>query len=119
MSGKLFGRATIRLDGAVIKTAPGSTLELGGVERTPRPGDNDADGFTEALVPAKIDCGVQLREGVSLAALHAIVDATIVFEADTGQTYVISHGYSAMPPSLGSDGVAKCVFQGPPAEEIL
>ncbi|WP_371135694.1 phage tail tube protein, partial [Reyranella sp.] len=47
MSGKLFGRATIRADGQHIRTHDGATLDLGGVKRTPRPGANDADGFTE------------------------------------------------------------------------
>ncbi|MBI1408120.1 MAG: hypothetical protein GC145_18565 [Caulobacter sp.] len=119
MSGKLFGRATIRANGQVYKTSGGSTLELGGVTRTPRPGDHNADGFTEEDTPAKVEFGVQMREEVSLAEIHAIVDGTITFECDTGQTYLVNHAYSATPPMLGGDGVAKCVFQGPPAEEIL
>jgi len=119
MSGKLFGRATIRAGGQVLKTAAGSTLELGGVTRTPRSGDNDADGFTEEITPSKVECSVQMREGTSLAEIHAIEDGTITFECDTGQTYLINHGYSATPPMLGGEGVAKCVFQGPPAEEIV
>lgn len=119
MSGKLFGRATIRANGQVLKTAAGSTLELGGVTRNPRPGDHNADAFTEEDTPSKIEFSVQMREGVSLVSIHAIEDGTITFECDTGQAYLINHAYSATPPMLGGDGAAKCVFQGPAAEEIL
>lgn len=119
MSGKMFGRVTIRIDGQPYKSMPGATLDLGGIERTARPGDNDADGFTTALQPSKCDFSVQMRAGVSLAAIQAIEDGTLSFECDTGQTYMIRHAYSATPPSLGGEGVAKCTFQGAPAEEIL
>lgn len=119
MSGKMFGRATIRADGQVIKTHDGAGLELGGVKRTPRPGANDADGFTEELTPSKVEFDVQIREGVSLTAIHAISDGVITFECDTGQVYVVNHAYSAEPPVIGGEGKAKCVFQGPPAEEML
>lgn len=119
MSGKLFGRATIRADGQTIKTFDGASLELGGVKRTPRPGSNDADGFTEELTPSKLECDVQVREGVSLKAIHALTDAVLTFECDTGQVYIINHGYSAEPPVLGGEGKAKCVFHGPEAEELL
>lgn len=119
MSSKMFGRATIRANGQAFKTMPGAVLELGGIVRTPRPGDNDADGYTEELTASKIEFSQQMREGVSLASIHATVDATVTFECDTGQTYQIFPAYSATPPSLGGEGVAKCVFQGAPAEEIL
>ncbi|MDP1961936.1 MAG: phage tail tube protein [Reyranella sp.] len=119
MSGKLFGRATIRADGQHIRTHDGATLDLGGVKRTPRPGANDADGFTEEIVPGKIEFDLQLRAGVSIAALQAISDGVLTFECDTGQTYIMNHAYCAEPPSMGGEGKVKCVFQGPPAEEML
>lgn len=119
MSGKLFGRATIRANGQTLQTAAGATLEMGGVTRTPRPGNHNADAFTEEDTPSKCEFSLQMREGVSLASIQAMVDVTIHFDCDTGQAYLINHAYSAMPPSLGGEGVAKCVFQGPEAEEIL
>ncbi len=119
MSGKLMGRVTIRAAGQVLKTNAGATLDPGGVIRTPRPGDNDADGFTESLGNSTIECNVQMREGTSIASLQAIADGTFTFECDTGQTYIINHGYNGPAPTLNSDGTAKCTFHGPPAEEML
>lgn len=119
MTGKLFGRATIRADGQYLQTFEGATLDPGGVKRTPRPGANSAGGFTESMEPSKIECDVMMATGVSIASIQAIGDGTITFECDTGQTYVVNHGYCADPPQLGGEGKLKCVFGGPPAEEIL
>lgn len=119
MSGKLNGRVTIRAAGLVLKTNAGATLDKGGIVRTPRPGDNDADGFTESIMNSTIECNVQMREGTSLATLQAISDGTFTFECDTGQVYMINHGYNGPAPALAGDGSAKCTFHGPPAEEML
>lgn len=119
MSGKLFGLATIRTDGQYLETFEGASMDPGGIKRTPRPGARNAGTFTESIEPSKVECEVQFGEGVSIASIQAISDGVITFETDTGQTYVINHGYCADPPQLGGEGKLKCVFQGPPAEEIL
>lgn len=119
MSGKLFGRARIRANGEVLRTERNATLNIGGITRTPRPSDIEAGGYTEELTPSRLECEVQISQGLSLAALHGITDGTVTFEADTGQTWLINHAYSAEPPSTSGEGKARLVFQGPPAEEML
>ncbi len=117
---KKFGRATVRVDGKVYDTKKGSTLDPGGVKREPRPGSNTTGGFTEELVPAKVEATVLFGEGDSVTEINKITGATITFECDTGQTYIIRDGYSAEPVQLTEgEGEAKAVFMGSAAEEML
>lgn len=119
MSGKIQGRVTIRAGGLVLKTNKGATLDPGGTVREPRPGDNDADGFVSSLMNSTVDCNIQMREGTSVATIQAMEDVTITFECDTGQVYLINHGYCGPAPTVSGDGTIKAVFHGPPAEELL
>ena len=119
MANKLFGRVTITVSGLTLNTFKGSTLDIGGIKRTPQPGSNTADAYTEELMPSKVECEVQMDGSLSVAALGQVVDATIQFDCDTGQKFLIIGGYAAEPPVLTEgDGKCKCVFQGPPAEEV-
>ncbi len=115
---KVLGQVRIRVDGLVFDTEGKSTLELGGIARESVTGDFKAGYFSESTVPSKIECSVLVTAGVSLDALNRIDDATVTFEGDTGQTWVISHAYSSEVISM-SEGKAKLVLMGPPAEELL
>lgn len=120
MAKKLFGKGRIRVDGKSWRTHAGGSLDMGGIKRNPRPGSNDADAYTEEVVPSKIETELQFGEGDSLAEIGAISDATITWELDTGQTYIIRGGYSSETPTLTEgEGKAKVVFMGPPAEEMV
>lgn len=120
MAGKLFGRAVIRADGNTIETNKGASLDLGGVKRTAQQGARTIAGYTEETTQAKLECEMMVGVGVSVAAIGGIVDATITFECDTGQTYIMNHAWSAEPPQLTEgDGKAKLVFEGPPAVEMM
>jgi len=114
---KVWGQSRIKVDGRVYDTEGKSTLELGGIARDAVEADFEAGHFTEKTVPGKIECSVLVTAGISLGELQAIDDATVTMEADTGQTYVIRHAYVSETVSV-SEGKAKLVFMGPPAEEM-
>ncbi len=119
MAKKLLGRATISMDGLIIDSFKGATLDTGGVKRTPQPGANTSDGYTEELVPSKLEADLQFDGSVSIDAIKAMVGVTVQFQADTGQNYIINGAYSAEPPVLTEgDGKCKVVFQGPEAIEV-
>ena len=119
MAKKLLGRATIVLDGLTLDTFKGATLDPGGVKRTPQPGANSSDGYTEELVPSKLDADLQMDGSVSIDQIKAMVGITVQFQADTGQNYIINGAYNAEPPMLTEgDGKCKVVFQGPEAIEV-
>jgi hypothetical protein len=120
MAKKLLGRATISADGRIFDTFKGATLDTGGVKRTPQPGANSSDGYTEELTPSKLEADVQMDGTVSIDEIKAMVGVTVQFQADTGQTYIVNGAYSAEPPVLTEgDGKCKVVFQGPEAIEVM
>lgn len=114
---KVWGQARIRVNGREFTTEPKATLELGGIAREGVEADFVAGKFTEKTTPSKLECSILIGSGFSVAGLN-FDDATVTFEGDTGQTYVIGHAYTSDPPSI-SDGKAKLTMMGPPAEEVI
>jgi sRNA-binding regulator protein Hfq len=114
---QVWGQSRIRVNGVELDIEGKSTLELGGKKRDAVDADNRAGYFMESTMSSKIEVSVLITAGASLTALQAIDDATVTMEADTGQTYVVSHAYSSEVISV-SEGKAKVVFMGPPAEEV-
>lgn len=115
---KTWGQSRITADGVQLTTEPKATIEVGGVQRASVEGDNRAGFFNSNTKPSKVECSVLMTPGVSLVALQSIDNATVVFECDTGQVYVVRNAYVSDAVSA-SDGKAKVTFMGPPAEEEL
>lgn len=115
---KVWGQTIITVDGLYLQTEGKGSIEVGGTARSGIEGDNRAGMFNEKTVPSKVECSVLMTGDVSLVALQAIDNATLVHECDTGQTYIVRNAYVVDAVSA-SDGKAKVTFQGPPAEEEL
>lgn len=116
---QVLGQARIKVDGDTLETKSGATLELGGPVRTAQRGDYQSGAFSTEFAESKLTCTILPKRGVRLAQLREIDNATITFEADTGQVWVIRNAYVADTISLSGSGEgATVVFQGPPAEEL-
>jgi hypothetical protein len=117
---QFLGRATIRANGQVIETARGASLDLGGVRRNPVTVGRLV-GYAEETVPAMLECETALRPGVSLEFFRNLTGATVIFECDTGQRYLIADAFTSEPPTLrdGEGGQVSIRMAGPGAEEIL
>ncbi|RHW17204.1 hypothetical protein D1610_11685 [Sphingomonas gilva] len=117
---KVLGQARVKYDGELLETDGQSQMELGGPVRTAVRGDYQAGAFSEATAESKLTANVLIKAGLSLVGLRNIDNATVTFEADTGQTYIVRNAYVADVISFSSgEGKAAVVFQGPPAEEML
>lgn len=117
---RVFGQAYIKIDGETLETDGQATLDIGGAVREAVNGDYAAGAFKESTVESKLECAVLMKAGVSLARLRATDDATVTFQCDTGQRYVINNGWTAEAISLSQgDGKVKLVLCGPPAQEVL
>jgi hypothetical protein len=116
---KFLGRATIRVDGQVWETAPGATLDVGGTKRNPVIVGKKV-GFAEETAPGTLVCETALMTGMTLADLRNVTGATIIFEADTGQSFVISNAFITVPPTMkdGAGGNVSLDFAGDPAQEM-
>lgn len=118
---QVIGRARVRVNGAIVETAGDTTLDPGGVTREPVPGDYEAGAFRVSQIrPSKLDVSILAKGSFSAAAWGAMEDDTITVEFDNGRSFIMRDAYSeGAPPLTTSDGKAKAVAYGKPAEEIV
>jgi hypothetical protein len=116
---QVLGRATIKYNGNTLLTDKGAKLNMGGVERKAVEGDT-VHGYAEEVKAPFIDCNISLRRGASLQAIVDITDATVTFEADTGQVYTLTNAWSSVPPEItaGDGGKVPVKFYGMKCDEI-
>ncbi|PAL25474.1 phage tail tube protein [Sphingopyxis sp. GW247-27LB] len=116
---QVVGQATIKVDGDTLETKAGATLELGGPVRTAQRGDYQAGAFSEETVESKLTCTLLVKRNTRITNLREIDNATVTFNADTGQVFIMRQAYCADNISLAAAGEgASVVFQGPPAQEL-
>lgn len=117
---KKLGKATIKWDGNVLATMPGAKIDIGGDERTTVVGANDVQGYFETPKQSKVECEISVGRETRLDQLRGIDNATIVFECDTGQIYVVRGGWLINTPEMTASegGRVPLTFEGPPAEEL-
>ncbi|MEW4983068.1 MAG: phage tail tube protein [Cycloclasticus sp.] len=93
MSGQITGKVVIRVDGAVLPTENKATLAGAGVTRTP-----EAHGgktyFSEEETPPSLEATVLITKDTDVFALNKITNATVFFEADTGQQYIMRNAFT-------------------------
>lgn len=113
--------AYIKVDARLLPTLPSPTVDLGGVERAPVVGNNNVLGYSEVIKPATLECEISLGLGENLSWLQKIMAATIIYETDTGQTYIIRDAFvtETLKVTGGADGKVTLKFSGQPAEETV
>lgn len=111
---RLFGRAFIRLDGMTLASLPGTgKINPGGVERTPVVGDAGFLGFTEKPVHGEIECDIAISSDTDVDKINKTTGASVTFECDSGQVYVMRRAAMALPaPVQSGDGKASLKFIG-------
>lgn len=120
MAGKHLGKAYIKMDGKLLESMPGATLDLGGVERQPLIGSNAVLGYSEKPKPAMLDCKIALGIPTALEDFRTATDVTITFEADTGQTWNMPNAWLVEPPvvSDGDGGHIPLKFAAAQADQV-
>ncbi|WP_300657528.1 phage tail tube protein [Pseudomonas sp.] len=113
---KHHGRAIITYNGKRLRSKPGATLNLGGTSRTPDPLDDGSVGYAESTAAPELTCAVPLTADLSVQELRDLTDANVVFESDTGKSWVIRDAFTVDTVSVGADVTLK--FSGQPAEEL-
>lgn len=116
---QVLGQVKVKIDGDLLETDGQSTIELGGPSREAVEGDYQAGAFKTKTMPSKVEATLLLKAGLDIVALRDIDNATLTIEADIGGTYIVRNAYVAEVISFTtSDGKAKLVFMGPPAERV-
>lgn len=115
MAGKVTGRVTFEVDGEVMESEAGATLNIGGVNREPVISETGKVFAMETSVPATAECTILHVTDTDLVALAALMDVTINFKCDSGQVYTMGHSFLTEPPSLVS-GKASLKWAGQAAK---
>ncbi|MDH4229961.1 MAG: phage tail tube protein [Nitrospirota bacterium] len=116
---KRFGKAFVTVNGELLESLDGASIDLGGITRQAVVG-NGYYGHAEAEKEATVACEIAISAATRPEDIHAATALTVVFRLDTGQTYVISGAVSADPPTItgGTPGKAGYKFIGPRAEAV-
>lgn len=118
MAGKILGKAFIRVNGMSLASLPGTAkLNPGGHERKPVMGDHGFLGWTETPVHSEVECDIAIDANTDIMTLNKTTDATVTFECDSGQVYIVRSATPATPVGAESgSGKASIKLIGAPAE---
>jgi len=110
---QVLGRVTVKFNGEILLTEKGAKLNLGGVKRDPVTGDV-VHGFVESVEPPGIDVNISVTKDTDLDKIKNVTNATVTFEADTGQVWVLKEAWSSVPLEItgGDSGKVPVKFHG-------
>lgn len=118
---QLIGNVQIRVDGEILYSEKGATIDLGGAEIDGMMGgDGSYQGtFVKENKPSVIECTVNLPTGFQVDKLRACC-ATITFECDNGLLFVQHSACQANTLKItGNEGGKVALkFIGAPAEQV-
>jgi len=101
MSGRVTGVATIKVDGEEFPTERGATLNPGGVNRNTKMAGRRTFYNEEPVAPT-LDATVLHTEDIDIVELGKIRDATVLFECDNGQDYMLTGAFVTETAELSS-----------------
>jgi len=112
-----IGKVRISVNGAVLDSKPGASIDIGGVMRDSVVNDQKM-GYMETPRPSRIECEVALARGASVEPLRTLTDGTAVFECDTGQRYIVKDAFTSETLVITGGQGYKLVIMGEPAQEV-
>lgn len=116
---QITGAATIRVDGEELLTEVGATLNVGGFEREAQMGANGVQGFRQTPVAPTVQCTVRHTANTDIVKLAGITNGTLLFEADTGQSWMLRGAFVTEPPELDAgEGSFELNFSGMGLERV-
>lgn len=96
---RYLGTVSITIDGTSLDNLPGASLDVGGFRRKEVITDRGI-GYAETRAPATIEVEVGVSALTDTALLGAATDVTAVFQADTGQAWVLREAWVSEPPKM-------------------
>lgn len=117
--GKALGVVKLKLDGTLVHSKPGASIDIGGPVRSAV--ESDQPGYySETNKGSRIEADLVVDKDFSADDLRRMDDITATFEADTGQSWVVNHAYVAEsgPITGGNSGGCRVIIEGPPAQEM-
>lgn len=116
---QVTGVCIIKMDGAALRTKEGATLNFGGNERTPVYADGVLTGFANKPMAATVSGTLAHTANTDVEGLRNAENVTLVFECDTGVSYLVNEAFLTTPPELtGGEGDMTVEFAGQPATQV-
>lgn len=118
---KLFGRATIHIDGQFYDSDPGASIVPGGLRATAREFTHGVK-FSQRLTKAVITCAIPFTGDVSLVDLASIMEVPVSFKCDNGRSYIVRNAVQTGDAAVSggdSGGTISLTLEGDPAEEVV
>lgn len=112
---KVTGRVVFEVDGEVLESEAGATINVGGVNREPVISETGKVLSMESSVPATAECSILHMDSTDLVAIAALEGVTLNFKCDSGQMYTMKNAFLTEPPSL-SGGKAALKWAGEAAK---
>ena len=113
----LTGKVTIRVDGQVIAAENKATLNPGGVTRDPE-SHGGKTYYSEEDVPPLLEASVLITKETDVMALSSITGATVLFEANTGQKFMLRDAFTTDPVVFDGAGKTALKMSAQAAEKI-
>ncbi len=114
---QVTGIVKVYLNGSLQRSKEGAKLVLGGYERTAAVG-HSVYGFSQKKVPAMVEFTLAHTADTDLIELANMVEATVKFETDTGQSFMVANAFTTKPPEItGGEGDVAMEMSGDPAVE--
>lgn len=95
-----YGEGTLKADGENFDMTDIS-WSLNGKVRT---AIDNGQGYTTQTKGGWVKGKIHLRPGLSIEKIKAMDDVTVVWDADTGQTYTAAHAWLEGEPEIVKDG---------------
>lgn len=117
---KMHGRATIRIDGQVFESDDDATLIPGGLQNS---GGMVGSKFfySQTNTASEVKMKIPVTKESDLRAFQELAEVEIMFESDTGLTYLQRNAVQTGRIELqGGEGNGKVelTFNGEPAEKV-
>lgn len=102
---QLTGKAKVKVDGSEMLTDVDSTLNVGGSSREAVVGPNGVQGYRETPEAPTLTSTVRHTKDTDILALGRITGATIIFETDTGDAYVLRRAFVTDTVEMSSGNI--------------
>lgn len=117
MGSQATGRVTIMLNGDVLRSRSGASLQTGGVVREPLTTDQGLIFYREDITPATVSATVVHLSDTDVQGLRSQRDFTCKFETDTGVAWSISNAFVTDVGEI-SNGEFQLNISGNPANRV-
>ena len=115
---KTTGIVKIHIDGKLVRSKDGATLETGGMERTLHVGHGVVYGASEKFKPSLLECTLVHMADTDVIALNKLAGVVARFESDVGTTYLLNNMYTTEPCKVsGGEGEVSLKMSGDAAIE--